>query len=73
MQNGYVERFNRFYREDVLDAYLFSSIQELRLLSEEWMEFYNEKHPHESLNDMSPREHRLFDALLNELSLCNIL
>ena len=56
MQNGYVERFNRFYREDVLDAYLFSSLQELRLLSEEWMEFYNEKHPHESLNDMSPRE-----------------
>lgn len=57
MQNGYVERFNRFYREDVLDAYLFSSLQELRLLSEEWMEFYNEKHPHESLNDMSPREY----------------
>ena len=57
MQNGYVERFNRFYREDVLDAYLFSSLQELRLLTEEWMEFYNEKHPHESLNDMSPREY----------------
>jgi putative transposase len=57
MQNGYVERFNRFYREDVLDAYLFNSLQEVRLLSEEWMEFYNEKHPHESLNDMSPREY----------------
>ena len=57
MQNGYVERFNRFYREDVLDAYLFSSLQELRLLTEEWMEFYNEKHPQESLNDMSPREY----------------
>ena len=57
MQNGYVERFNRFYREDVLDAYLFSSLQELRLLTEEWMEFYNEKHPHESRNDMSPREY----------------
>jgi putative transposase len=57
MQNGYVERFNRFYREDVLDAYLFNSLHEVRMLSEEWMEFYNEKHPHESLNDMSPREY----------------
>lgn len=56
MQNGYIERFNRFYREDVLDAYIFSNLQEVRMLSEEWREFYNNKHPHESLNDMSPRE-----------------
>lgn len=57
MQNGYIERFNRFYREDVLDAYQFNSLQEVRLLSAEWMEFYNEKHPHDSLHDMSPREY----------------
>lgn len=24
MQNGYIERFNRFYREDILDAYYFN-------------------------------------------------
>ncbi|SHN45141.1 Integrase core domain-containing protein [Chitinophaga sp. CF418] len=57
MQNGYIVRFNRFYREDVLDAYLFKSIDQLRILSEEWTAFYNNKHPHESLNDMSPREY----------------
>jgi len=57
MQNAYIERFNRFFREDVLDAYLFKSIHDVRALSEEWMEFYNNNHPHESLNDMSPREY----------------
>ena len=36
---------------------MFNNLQEVRMLSEEWMEFYNEKHPHESLKDMSPREY----------------
>jgi putative transposase len=28
MQNGYVERFNRTFREDILDAYLFSPVSQ---------------------------------------------
>ncbi len=35
MQNGYVERFNRTFREDVLDAYLFSSLSQYNILAEE--------------------------------------
>ena len=53
-QNGYVERFNRTYREDVLDINLFESIQQVRIKTEEFMDDYNNHHPHVSLNDMSP-------------------
>ena len=56
MQNGYIERFNRTYREDVLDANIFESIYQVREKTEEFLEDYNNKHPHDRLNDMSPIE-----------------
>ncbi len=56
MQNGYIERFNRTYREDVLDSMIFSNLNQVREETSKWMEDYNEKHPHSSLSDLSPRE-----------------
>lgn len=49
MQNAYIERLNRTYREDVLDAYLFETLEEIRIISEEWQYKYNHSTPHESL------------------------
>lgn len=60
-QNAYIERFNRSYREDILDAYLFDCIHELRELSWNWMEDYNLNHPHQSLNNLSPMKYLEFN------------
>lgn len=56
MQNGYIERFNRLYREAVLDAYLFFELSQVRQLTHEWMEEYNYRRPHEALDNMTPKE-----------------
>jgi putative transposase len=56
MQNGYIERFNRAYREAVLDAYLFFDLSQVKQLTQEWMEEYNQRRPHEALNNLSPIE-----------------
>jgi len=54
MQNGFIERFNRSYRQDVLDANLFSNLAEVKMYSDEFEEDYNEHRPHESLGNLSP-------------------
>ncbi len=53
-QNAYIERFNRTYREDILDAFLFFEMKQVRELTEYWRNDYNENHPHQSLNNRSP-------------------
>ena len=59
MQNGYIERFNRIYRESILDAYLFFELDQVRTLTEEWMEEYNLRRPHESLGNLTPNEWKM--------------
>jgi putative transposase len=56
-QNAFIERFNRTFREDILDAYIFKNINELKDLAEEWMNDYNENYPHQSLGGISPKQY----------------
>jgi putative transposase len=55
-QNAYIERFNRSYREAVLDMYLFQSIYEAQNITTIWLKHYNEERPHEALNNLTPKD-----------------
>ncbi len=57
MQNGYIERFNRTYREEVLNCYVFETLSEVRRMTQEWLVRYNRHRPHESLGNLSPRQY----------------
>ena len=59
MQNSYVERFNRTYRDEILNMYVFRNPSEVREITENWMCEYNEERPHDSLGDLIPWEYRI--------------
>ena len=68
MQNAFVERFNRTFRQDILDAHLFEDISQVRILADEWREDYNKKRPHEALHGMTPEQFQLTKTDMNFVS-----
>lgn len=58
-QNAFIELFNRTYRTEILNFYLFRTLNGAREIIERWLAEYNGERPYESLNNLTPEEHRL--------------
>jgi putative transposase len=58
VQNAFIERFNRTYRTEVLNAYVFESLDQVREISAEWLLTYNEARPHDALAGLPPATYR---------------
>ncbi len=55
-QNGYIERLNGSLRRELLNAYVFRTISEVRSQVDEWMDDYNYHRPHDALKNKTPKE-----------------
>ncbi|SFC87797.1 putative transposase [Parapedobacter composti] len=65
-QNSLVERFNRTFRQDVLDSFMFDSVAELRMYANAWAWMYNNVRPHSALEYLTPTEFLLKYGKLSE-------
>ena len=54
-QNALIERFNKTYREEVLNAHLFHALDDFREITWWWMMDYNEERPHTATDRIPTR------------------
>ena len=55
-QNAFIERFNRTLRNEVLNAYVFKTINDVRDRMENFIFDYNHNRPHDSLGNQTPMQ-----------------
>ncbi|MFS0491990.1 integrase core domain-containing protein [Leadbetterella byssophila] len=55
-QNSLIERFNRIFRQEVLDGYRFDNLPQIIKYAEAWAWMYNNERPHSSLGRLTPTE-----------------
>lgn len=65
-QNAFIERCNGNIRKEFLNAYIFKTIDEVRIKAEEWKMDYNHLRPHSALNYQTPAEMKIKKELCYE-------
>ena len=48
-ENGYIESFNGKLRDELLDREIFTTLEEAKVLIEQWRRNYNQVRPHSAL------------------------
>ena len=53
-ENGYIESFNGKLRDELLDREIFMTLEEAKILIEQWRKEYNQVRPHSAKNYRPP-------------------
>jgi len=71
-QNAYIQRFNRTCRNEVLDRFVFTSLDDVRRMTEDWRHRYNHHRPHRFWTawHRSPSLGHLHQPMLSQPDLC---
>lgn len=56
-QNAYIERNNGSLRRELLNAYMFTTLKEVREMTRQWQIDYNNARPHKALGYLSPNQY----------------
>jgi len=61
-ENGYIESFNGKLRDELLDQEIFTTLEEARVLIEQWRKEYNQVRPHSAKNYRPPAPEAVLTA-----------
>jgi transposase InsO family protein len=61
-ENGYIESFNGKLRDELLDREIFTTLEEARVLIEQWRKEYNQVRPHSAKNYRPPAPEAVLTA-----------
>jgi transposase InsO family protein len=63
-ENGYIESFNGKMRDELLSREIFTTLQEAKVLIEQWRREYNQVRPHSALGYRPPAPEVLLAAII---------
>jgi putative transposase len=63
-ENGYIESFNGKLRDELLDREIFTTLEEARVLIEQWRREYNQVRPHSALGYRPPAPQAIMSLAL---------
>ena len=63
-KNGYIESLNGKLRDELLNREIFMTIEEAKVLTEQWQREYNQVRPHSALGYRPPSPEAILSAVM---------